>query len=132
VRIDRVERDDVDVLCLKCADDPAAFPAAWAQLEGAIGRLRGRKFYGAFTPSVEYRVCVERAPGDDDDALGLEPWTLPGGTYVRIRLRGEPPEVYGLIAPSFEELLAQAEPDPSRPSIEHYRRRDEIDLLLPV
>jgi Integron-associated effector binding protein len=134
MRIDRVERDDIQVLCLRCADDPAAFPAAWAQLEGAIGSLHGRRFYGAFTPSVEYRACVERTPGDDADALGLglEPWTLPGGTYARTRLRGEPPEVYGLIAPAFEELLAQSEPDPSRPSIEHYRRRDEIDLLLPV
>jgi hypothetical protein len=37
-----------------------------------------------------------------------------------------------VIAPTFDELVRRAEPDPSRPSIEHYRRRDEIDLLLPI
>jgi hypothetical protein len=68
MRIDRVERSEVDVLSLTCADDTAEFPAAWEQLERAIGSLRSRRW----------------------------------------------------------------EPDPSRPSIEHYRRRDEIDLLLPV
>jgi hypothetical protein len=29
-------------------------------------------------------------------------------------------------------LVEQAEQDETRPSIEFYRRRDEIDLLLPV
>ena len=37
-----------------------------------------------------------------------------------------------LIAPTFERLAKQADPDPNRPSIEFYRRRDVIDLLLPV
>jgi hypothetical protein len=29
-------------------------------------------------------------------------------------------------------LIGETTPDDSRPSIEFYRRRDEIDLLLPV
>jgi len=40
--------------------------------------------------------------------------------------------VYDRIAPAFEELVKLAKPDPTRPSIEFYRRRDEIDLLHPV
>ena len=132
MRIDRVVRADVDVLCLTCADDVAEFPAAWEQLERAVVSLRGRRFYGAFTPGVEYRVCVEPMAGDDADALGLERWTLPGGAFARTRLRGEPPGVYALIGSTFERLVAASTPDPSRPSIEHYRRRDEIDLLLPI
>jgi len=40
--------------------------------------------------------------------------------------------VYEQIGPMFDALAREAPPDPSRPSIEHYRRRDEIDLLLPV
>ena len=36
------------------------------------------------------------------------------------------------IGPTFQELLRTAVHDPSRPSLEHYRRLDEIDLLLPV
>ena len=33
---------------------------------------------------------------------------------------------------AFDVLSSSAEPDRSRPSIEFYRRRDEVDLLLPV
>jgi hypothetical protein len=70
--------------------------------------------------------------GDDPQALGLETGMLPGGRYLRTRLHGEPPDVYGRIGPTFEALVATTPPDESRPSLEHYRRRDEIDLLLPV
>jgi hypothetical protein len=57
---------------------------------------------------------------------------LPGGRYLRARLRGDPPGVYEQIGPTFEELTRGRKPDISRPSLEHYRRYDEIDLLLPV
>ena len=70
--------------------------------------------------------------GDDAQALGLESGTLPGGRYLRARLSGKPPELYGRIGPTFEALIAQNAPDESRPSIEFYRRFDEVDLLLPV
>jgi DNA gyrase inhibitor GyrI len=63
---------------------------------------------------------------------GLESGTLPGGRYLRARLHGDPPAVYERIGPTFEELTRQAKPDVSRPSLEHYRRHDEIDLLLPI
>ena len=71
---------------------------------------------------------------DDDDAaaLGLEPGTIAGGTYLRTRLRGEPPDVYERIAPTFAALAQIVQSDDTRASIEFYRRRDEIDLLLPV
>ena len=62
----------------------------------------------------------------------LESGTLPGGRYLRARLRGEPPGLYERIKPVFDELARKAEADESRPSLEHYRRRDEVDLLLPV
>jgi len=65
-------------------------------------------------------------------ALGLESGTLPGGRYLRARIRGEPPEVYEQIGPTFAALVKAARPDETRPSIEVYSHRDEIDLLLPV
>jgi len=77
-------------------------------------------------------VCVEVREGDDPAALGLESGTLSSGRYVRARLRGEPPEVYERIGPTFAALVKAASPDETRPSIEFYRHRDEIDLLLPV
>ena len=68
----------------------------------------------------------------DELVSGLESGTLPGGRFLRARLRGEPPAVYEQIGPTFDELARQAKPDESRASLEHYRRHDEIDLLLPI
>jgi hypothetical protein len=127
-----VERDEIAVMFIRTPDDVIAFGPAFERLEELVG-LRGRKYYGAFYPrEKEYRACVEVKEGDDPQALGLESGTLPGGRYLRARLSLEPPELYGRIGPTFEALIAQTEPDESRPSIEFYRRFDEVDLLLPV
>jgi hypothetical protein len=127
-----VDRDELAVLFIQTPDDPAEFGPAFQRLEELIG-TRGRKFYGAFYPrDDQYRACVVTKEGDDAAALGLEEGTLPGGRYLRTRLRGEPPALYERIAPTFERLLGLAAADESRPSLEFYRRHDEIDLLLPV
>jgi hypothetical protein len=127
-----VERDEVEVMFIRTNDDVADFGPAWQRLEELVG-TRGRKFFGAFYPATkEYRVCVQTQERDDPDALGLESGTLPGGRYLLTRLRGEPPALYDRIVPTFEELLREADSDEARPSIEFYRRHDEIDLLLPV
>ncbi len=127
-----IERDETQVMFLRTADDPATFGPLWERLEALVG-LRGRKFFGAFYPSAEeYCVCVQMRAGDDPAALGLESGTLPGGRYLRARLRGEPPQVYERIGPTFEALAKEAQPDETRPGIEFYRKRDEIDLLLPI
>ena len=127
-----VERPEIEVMFLRTEDQPAAIQLGWERLEATIG-LRGRKFFGAFYPATgEYRACVEVKDGDDPESLGLETGRLPAGRYLRTRLQGEPPQVYERIAPTFEALVNMARPDETRPSIEFYRRRDEIDLLLPV
>jgi hypothetical protein len=127
-----VERDEVSVLFIRTPDEVDEFGRAFQRLEELVG-LRGRKFYGAFYAlEKEYRACVEVQEGDDPEALGLESGTLPGGHYLRARLSGEPPELYGRIKPTFKALIAQTEPDESRPSIEFYCRFDEVDVLLPV
>jgi hypothetical protein len=127
-----VERAEIEVMFLRTDDEPAEMRRGWERLEAAVG-LRGRKFFGTFDPSTrEYRVCVQAREGDDPAALGLESGTLPGGRYLRARLRGEPPEVYERIGPTFAALVKAVHPDETRPSIEFYRQRDEIDLLLPV
>jgi hypothetical protein len=100
---------------------------AWNELEAVVA-LRGRRFYGAYDPVADdYRACVEVREGDAL-APNLESGTLPGGRY----LRGQPPGLYERIGPTFEELMRQTKPDETRPSLEHYRRWDEIDLLLPI
>jgi hypothetical protein len=47
-------------------------------------------------------------------------------------LRGEPPALYQDIAPAVGRLEATSPRDGTRPIIEHYRRRDAIDVLMPV
>jgi hypothetical protein len=127
-----VERDEVEVMFLRIRDMVEEMGPAWQRLEELVG-TRGRKFFGAFYPATgEYRICVQTQEGDDPDALGLETGSLPGGRYLRTRLRGEPPELYDQIKPTFEALASSADSDETRPGIEHYRRHDEIDLLLPV
>ena len=127
-----VEREPTPVLFVRCADELSEMQTTWARFEELVG-LRGRKFYGAYYPETkEYRVCAAVREGDDAAAYGVESGELPGGRYLRARLRGEPPAVYERIGPTFDALIGRATPDESRPSIEFYRRRDEIDLLLPI
>jgi len=128
-----VDRDAVPVMFRRVTGEPAVIRQAWAEVEKSIGSLRGRKFYGAFDPrSGEYRVCVGLREGDDPDELRLETGTLPGGRYLRVRLHGEPPDVYDLIGPTFKTLAQRPDRDLARPELENYRRRDVIDLLVPV
>jgi DNA gyrase inhibitor GyrI len=75
-------------------------------------------------------ACVERLAGEESG--DLTEGVLPGGAYLRERLRGEPPELYDRIAPGFEALESQMPRDRRRPLLEHYRRHDEVDLLMPV
>lgn len=127
-----VEREATPVMFVRCADELAEMQATWARFEELVG-LRGRKFFGAYYPSTkEYRVCAQLREGDDAEALGVETGELPAGRYLRARLHGEPPAVYERIGPVFTAMIERETPDESRPSIEFYRRHDEIELLLPV
>lgn len=127
-----IERDDVQVMYLTTEDVVSEIQKGWERIESIVPP-RGRKFYGAFYPTTkEYRVCVEVREGDDAHRLGLDRDALPGGRYLRVRLHGEPPAIYNHIGPTFQALAKEHTGDPSRPSIEFYRSRTEIDLLYPV
>jgi hypothetical protein len=123
-----VQREEVSVMFKRVADDPAAISRGWGELEEALGSLRGRKFYGAFDAAIgEYRVCVEIRVGDVPDELGLELGRLPGGRYLRARLQGEPPNVYDLIAPTFESWRNVSTPiRASRHRVLPSERRDRL------
>ena len=126
-----VERAETPVMFKRVADEVTAIGRGMQEVEAAVG-LRGRKYYGAFNNDGEYRVCVQLREDDDPQELGLEVGSLPGGRYARERLTGEPPTIYELIGPTFDRLSGRPDRDPSRPGIEFYRRRNVIDLLLPV
>lgn len=107
---------------------------AFARLEKALSSTRGRKFYGYWDPNDKaYLACVVMTAGDDPGALGLERLTIPGGRCRRVRLKGEPTEIYAKIGTTFEAMGREiTEVDHDRPWLEFYRERDVIDLLVPV
>ncbi|HJQ51016.1 MAG TPA: GyrI-like domain-containing protein [Gaiellaceae bacterium] len=126
-----VEREEIAMQFVRVPDGLEHIRRAWNELEAVVA-LRGRHFYGAYDPVADdYRACVEVREGHDL-VSGLESGTLPGGRYLRARLHGDPPGIYERIKPTFDAMVAQKAPDESRPNLEHYRRHDEIDLLLPV
>ena len=130
---DILTRDETPVMFRRARDEPGEIRRAWAELEATVGSLRGRKFFGTFDPATgAYRACTQLRDDDDPDSLGLEVGTLPGGPYLRARLRGEPPEIYERIGPTFDKLVKEVTCDETRPSIECYRSSNVIDLLLPV
>jgi hypothetical protein len=133
---DRVEREPVPVLfvAVEGPPDEAAQPA-FKRLEEALPSMQGRRFYGSFDPTkMRYTAYVEREEDDDTRALGLEEGELPGGAYLRARLRADPPELYGQIGPTFDALASEAgdAADSSRPWLEFYRSQNEVDVLVPV
>ena len=127
-----VVREPTAVMLVRVADELAEIQRAWASFESAVG-LRRRKFYGAFDPvSSTYSVCAVIRPDDDPATFGAEHGTLPGGRYACVRLHGEPPAVYEQIGPMAERLSQRPDADPTRPTLEYYRRRDVIDILVPI
>jgi hypothetical protein len=84
-----VEREDVAVMFKRVADEQAAISSGWAEVEEAVGSLRGRKFYGVVDGAGdEYRVCVRLRDGDEPDALGLEMACLPVAAMRRCAFKG--------------------------------------------
>ncbi len=122
----------IDVLFLVADPGPGGIQAAWDRLEHGLPSLKGRKFYGAFSyPDGPYRACVAVRSDDDEAKLGLTRWTIPGGVYLRRRLVDwqEDPD---RIRRTFGEMAKQVRPDDRRPTVEYYRRHDEVLLYLPI
>jgi len=116
----------------RTSDELAAIQELWPRFERLVG-LRGRKMFALVDGEAgEYAACTPVREGDDPGALGLEVGVLPGGAYLRARLTGEPPGLYDRIGPAMRALAALARPDRARPEVEYYRRRDQVELWLPI
>ena len=122
--------DPVDVMYVRGQEKPSE--EAFAELETVVGP-KGRRFYGVFDEGAgKYWACVQRREQDDPASLGLRMGTIEGGLYASERLRGDYEALASLIAPTFKAMGARHSVDSSRPSIEFYRRHDEIVLYLPI
>ncbi|PPF87233.1 AraC family transcriptional regulator [Pseudoclavibacter sp. RFBJ3] len=134
-RIDVVALEDRPALSRDVTLDLEEVQTAWPAFEGAFDSLQGRRMMGLiFGGDAVYRLATARLDRDVDNALGLDESIIPGGDYLRLRLRGEAPGLYGQIEAAFDVLftLAHHDHDPERPHIESYRREGEIDCLVPI
>src|SRR5262245_11791669 len=132
-RIASVTRQDTAALSTEVPLDLSTIQRAWPAFESGFDSLHGRRMMGLIDNRAgTYRLCSERLPRDGENPLGLDETTIPGGLYLRLRLVGDAPAVYGQIAAAFEELFEHADHDPTRPLIEFYRREGEVDCLVPV
>ncbi|THJ68500.1 GyrI-like domain-containing protein [Arthrobacter echini] len=131
--IDRVTRADTPALSRDVPFELSAIQAAWPEFENAFDSLQGRRMMGlVFNDDDRYRMSSVRVARDEGNPLRLDETVIPGGDYLRLRLRGEPSVVYGQLAQAFEVLFENADQDPGRPHIEYYRRAGEVDCLVPV
>lgn len=126
--------DDIAVMYIKSESGVTGAKETFDALESKLTSLRGRKFYGTYEPRTgEYRACVTLQSDDEPSRLGLPTWTIPGGVYLREKMKDWASRV-----PDIGKTFAMmAEPashrlDESRPSVEFYRSESELILLLPV
>lgn len=132
-RIDVIDLPDTPALSQDVTLDFDVIQAAWPDFEGAFDSLQGRKMMGlVFGGNDVYRLSSARLERDEANVLNLDETTIPGGPYLRLRLRGNAPAVYGQISEAFDALFALADHDSSRPHIEYYKREGEVDCLVPV
>jgi hypothetical protein len=126
----RVTLEDIKVMCVVAIGGLEGIKDAWEKLEAPLPSLKGRKFYGTYL-SGEYRACVAMRDDDDPAALGLDTWTIPGGTYVRRRMENWS-ERTSEIGETFAAMAAEYPVDPTRPGIEFYGGQKELILYMPV
>jgi hypothetical protein len=129
-----VTLEDINVMCVIAEGGAAGARAAFDRLEAKLPSLRGRKFYGAYYPERgEYRACVTLEPGEDPATYGFDSWVIPGGRYVREKMKDWTTKIPE-IGKAFVALAdrERSRVDDTRPSLEFYRSEDELILLLPV
>ena len=130
-RIDRVDREPVAALSRDVGPDQ--LQAEWPRFEEGFDSLHGRRIFGLMFGDREmYRLATARLERYAVNPLGLDETVIPGGPYLRLRLRGEVPAVYGSIGQAFDHLMEYADHDPDRPLIEHYIHEGQIDCLVPI
>lgn len=132
-RIDVVTLEDAPALSRDVPLDTEAVQAAWPLFEAAFDALRGRRMMGLVHEDEDvYRMASIRLERDVEIPADMVETVIPGGAYLRLRLRGSAPAIYEDIGAAFEVLFALADHDPDRPHIESYRRAGEIDCLVPI
>jgi hypothetical protein len=132
-----IDEDPFEVARVKAVDGLSGAQEAFDQLEARMDTLRGRKMYGVFYSGdpEEYFACL-RLDSHESGDLGFDRATVPGGLYGRMLVRdwgqriSELPQIFDQL---HSDLIGDGlHIDRRRPSIEFYRRIDELVIMLPV
>ena len=124
--------DPVEVMYVEARGGLSGVREAWSTLESKLPSLKRRKFYGTYHDDDKvYRACTAIMDEKEPEKLALSTWTIPGGKFVREKIRDYASRVE-IIGETFESMAQENDPDPNRPSIEFYRSQREVILLLPI
>ena len=133
--IQEVTVEKMQFLYMEVPNDVESQKKAWPKFEAKFPSLVGRKMYGlGYDTSKTYRLCSLVLASDNGETFGLEQFEFAGGTYLRLRLKYAPSELFGKIGPAYGFLFSQYEEsiDWSLPIIEHYKAKDTLDIMIPI
>ena len=122
--IQEVTVEKMNFLYIEIPNDIDNQKKAWPTFEARFPSLTGRKMYGLdYGESKLYRVCTLVLESDHGELFGFDQFEFEGGTYIRLRLKFDPPELYEKIGPAYQLLIGHYEEDInwSFPFIEHYK-----------
>ena len=126
-----------EVARVQAPGGPEGAPEAFMRLEERMDSLRGSRMYGLLYPGepTAYYACL-RLDDDHSDDLGFDRAEVPGGLYGRRLVRdwedkiSELPEIFDHLQADL--LEAGFLRDFTRPSLEFYRRSNELLIMMPV
>ena len=133
--IQNVTVEKMNFLYMAVSNDPESQQKAWPEFESRFPSLTGRKMYGLdYDGKKVYRVCSLVLDSDNEETFGLEQFTFEGGTYIRLRLKLDPPELYEKIGPAYGYLFSQYEEEInwSLPMIKQYKVKNILDIMIPI
>lgn len=133
--IQEVTVEKMNFLYIEIPNDIDNQKKAWPTFEARFPSLTGRKMYGLdYGESKLYRVCTLVLESDHGELFGFDQFEFEGGTYIRLRLKFDPPELYEKIGPAYQLLIGHYEEDInwSFPFIEYYKAKNILDIMIPI
>ncbi len=120
-------------LYMEVANDTESQKQAWPKFEAQFPSLTGRKMYGLdYDERKTYRLCSLVLDSDNGENFGYKQFEFPGGSYLRLRLKYAPSELFTKIGPAYRFLLSHygESIDWSLPIVEHYKAKDVLGSVV--
>lgn len=128
-----IQQPPLRLITVKAPSFPEGISASWQEIESKRS-IKGRKSYGLICTTetgMEYHAGLVSDGELEERVTGLLVIEVAGGPCARIKLENWN-QKKDQIGPSFAQMAAEHEVDPSRPAMEFYRSFSELHLLLPV